>query len=108
ADYYADFYASYYSSPAFRTNMQNALPSATTETVAYPADSVIASLMVDARGLTLLKEFEGLRLEPYHDVGGKLTIGYGHLIKPGEFYTAISEQEAEALLREDLKVAEAF
>jgi lysozyme len=46
-------------------------------------------------------------LEPYKDVGGKLTIGYGHLIRPGEYFTQVTEKEAEALLLKDVAVAEA-
>lgn len=108
ADYYADFYAKYYSSPEFHESIVNALPSATSENVSYPAQSVNAQLSINHHGLALLKEYEGLRLEPYYDVGGKLTIGYGHLIKPGEFYTRLTEAQAQALLLQDIKVAEAY
>ena len=34
--------------------------------------------------VTLLREFEGLRLAPYRDTGGLWHIGYGHLIVAGE------------------------
>ena len=59
-------------------------------------------------GINLIREFEGYASEPYDDVGGKLTWGYGHLCKRGE--TApdqISEAEATALLCTDLETAEA-
>ncbi|MCH2546229.1 MAG: lysozyme [Alphaproteobacteria bacterium] len=68
----------------------------------------MAKREINSAGLELIKSFEGLRLEPYEDAGGKLTIGYGHLIKPGEYFTAITEEEAHALLREDVRVAEAY
>ncbi len=59
-------------------------------------------------GIRLIQEFEGLATEAYDDVGGKATIGYGHLIKRGEtFPKRISEAEATALLCTDLEVAEA-
>lgn len=108
ASFYADFYAEYYSSPAYRAYLQNALPVATAETISFPPDSKVAGLHINDSGLNLIKEFEGLRLEPYKDVGGKLTIGYGHLVRPGEYYGMISEAEAAKLLREDIKVAEAY
>lgn len=60
-----------------------------------------------AQGIALVKEFEGLKLKSYKDVVGKWTIGYGHLILPGEvFTTPITEKQAEDILRKDLKVAE--
>jgi GH24 family phage-related lysozyme (muramidase) len=60
-----------------------------------------------AGGLALIKSFEGLRLEKYKDAVGKWTIGYGHLILPDEkFPHAITEAEAEALLRTDLLMTE--
>lgn len=34
--------------------------------------------MINAAGVTLLKEFEGCKLEAYQDVAGVWTIGYGH------------------------------
>ncbi len=60
------------------------------------------------RGLALIKEFEGLSTECYADVGGKATIGYGHLCKADEtFPKRITEGEATALLCTDLEFAEA-
>lgn len=56
--------------------------------------------------IEMIKEFEGFRARPYYDAAGKLTIGYGHLIKDGENFTEISKEEAETLLRADLVVAE--
>ena len=35
-------------------------------------------------GLELLKKLEGFRAKPYADSGGKMTVGYGHLIVPGD------------------------
>ncbi len=57
-------------------------------------------------GITLIKGFEGFRGDVYDDVGGKKTIGYGHLLKNGENYTSIDEKTAEALLKLDLADAE--
>ncbi|MEL6237024.1 MAG: lysozyme [Pseudomonadota bacterium] len=58
---------------------------------------------VGLNGLALIKESEGLRLSTYLDAVGKSTIGYGHLIRPGEMFNGpISLQQAESLLRNDL------
>lgn len=43
---------------------------------------------------------------PYKDQGGLWTIGYGHLLKPGEWWDRIDEAQAMRLLAEDLNVAE--
>ncbi len=63
-------------------------------------------MRISERGINLIKSFEGLELEAYQDIAGVWTIGYGHTgpdVKPG---MRISEREAEALLRKDLKPRE--
>lgn len=57
-------------------------------------------------GVDLIKREEGLRLVPYQDAAGRWTIGYGHLIKPGESFTRITPAQAEAILRWDVADAE--
>ncbi|HFZ8416056.1 TPA: lysozyme [Salmonella enterica subsp. enterica serovar Aberdeen] len=58
-------------------------------------------------GLKLIKTSEGLSLRIYHDPVGLKTIGYGHLIKSDEdFGHGIKIEEAENLLKKDLKQAE--
>lgn len=54
-----------------------------------------------------IKEFEGVRLTAYKDSAGVLTIGVGHTggVKAGQ---KITMEEAESLLRSDLKVAENY
>ena len=59
------------------------------------------------RCIALLKEFEGLATEAYDDVGGKPTIGYGHLCRKGESFTTLDEAEATRILCVDLEEAEA-
>ena len=56
---------------------------------------------ISAKGLDLIKSFEGLRLEAYQDSVGVWTIGYGTTrgVQPG---MRITEAEAEELLREDV------
>ena len=53
--------------------------------------------------LSWIKEHEGLRLKPYRDTIGKLTIGYGRNLED----IGLSLEEAEALLRNDLSRCEA-
>lgn len=66
-----------------------------------------------AKGETLLKDIEKLRLKPYDDQTGKditgwvegATIGYGHLISSKEwklYKDGITEEQAEQLFEDDL------
>lgn len=57
-------------------------------------------------GIMLIKMFEGFSARPYDDVVGKKTIGYGHLIKDGESFTSMTDEEATILLASDLSHAE--
>ena len=79
-----------------------------------PANAKPASeLAMSDSALTLLKGIETLRLKPYDDQTGKeitewtqgATIGYGHLIKKGEWETykdGITEADADKLFSSDL------
>lgn len=51
-------------------------------------------------GFYFIKAAEGLRLKAYKDIGGKSTIGYGHLNKEG--LKEITQEKAEELLRKDV------
>ena len=57
-------------------------------------------------GLTIIKEFEDFKSEPYTCPAGKLTIGYGHVILKGEQFEKITEAHADTILANDVKVAE--
>lgn len=48
---------------------------------------------------------EGLRLEVYRDSLGNATVGFGHLVKPGERFDKITPHEAIELLRRDYQTA---
>lgn len=61
---------------------------------------------ISQQGIEALKFFEGLRLTVYKDSAGLDTVGYGHLVKPGESFTTITEAEAEQLLKADISYAE--
>ncbi len=57
-------------------------------------------------GMALITHFEGVKLTKYDDVIGLPTIGVGHLIRAGEYYTTITLEKAMELLKEDLKASE--
>lgn len=62
---------------------------------------------VNQAGIDLIKSFEGLRTRSYRDPVGILTIGYGSTgphVMPG---MSITEEQAEALLRQDVARFEA-
>lgn len=64
---------------------------------------------ITQNGLNLIKRFEGFEPEIYLDAAGLPTIGYGHLLLPGEdemFRNGISEAAGEALLIKDVLLAE--
>jgi lysozyme len=64
-------------------------------------------MKINAAGLELIKNFEGLSLSPYKDAAGLWTIGYGHLIRDHEFFRPlITQPEADELLIRDLAAAE--
>ncbi|MCQ2309120.1 MAG: lysozyme [Bacteroidales bacterium] len=58
------------------------------------------------RGMEMIKDFEGLRLEAYRCAAGVWTIGYGHTrgVAPGD---VITKAEAEKMLASDLLIPEA-
>lgn len=82
--------------------------------VATSAQTPLAqNLVLSARGRSLLKRLEGVRLRPYDDQTGLAitqwvagaTIGVGHLIDQGEwsrFSSGITQQAAESLLAQDV------
>jgi len=57
----------------------------------------------NANGIALIKRFEGLRLKAYLCPAGVWTIGYGHTGPDVKKGMTITEDEAERLLREDLR-----
>jgi lysozyme len=81
------------------------LIAATSKTVQTAAGKTLTSFFDSLRAL--LQRLEGLRLDVYQDQAGKWSVGYGHLIKPGEPYfpygsvRTITAAEADALLDSD-------
>lgn len=62
---------------------------------------------INAAGLAIIKEFEGLRLRAYLCPAGVWTIGWGHTGPDVHSGLVISEAKAEVLLRGDLDQFEA-
>lgn len=62
-------------------------------------------MKINARGLEIIKYFEGCRLSAYKCPAGVPTIGYGHTrgVKIGD---VITQEQADEYLQEDLKVFE--
>ena len=58
-------------------------------------------MKISLEGLSLIKKFEGCRLEAYYCSGGVLTIGYGHTggVKETD---VITQEEADKLLKCDV------
>lgn len=59
------------------------------------------NMRASSQAYTMLRQFEGLRLKAYGDIGGTQTIGYGHTrnVRPGQ---VITQPTAEQYLREDV------
>lgn len=62
---------------------------------------------ITQNGLDLIKRFEGFSRTVYFCPAGYPTIGYGHVVKDNEDFSAgIDEAQAEELLRQDAQIAE--
>ena len=71
------------------------------------ASECFKDCVTSAEGVELIQFFEGFNPFIYKDVGGLNTIGYGHLIVPGEkFVEPLLGDAATDLLRADLKRTE--
>lgn len=57
----------------------------------------------DAR--LLVSRCEAFVSKPYVCAAGWLTVGYGHVVKPGEAFEDVTEAEGMALLESDLDIA---
>lgn len=61
---------------------------------------------MNQHALALIKRFEGCRLTAYKDVGGVLTIGWGHTGKDVLIGSKITQAQANTQLHIDLKKTE--
>jgi len=60
-------------------------------------------MKLSEKGRALLIKLEGKRNHVYEDVAGLKTIGVGHLLKPGETFTELTDDEVDALLIKDVE-----
>lgn len=64
-------------------------------------------MKLNAAGIKLIQDFEGLMLEAYRCSAGVLTIGYGHTSAAGEPFVTpdmkITQAEADAIFRRDVQ-----
>jgi len=63
-------------------------------------------MTISSLGIKFLKREEGFRATPYKDGNGFGTIGFGHKIRKGEVFGAISSVEATSLMLKDIAEAE--
>jgi lysozyme len=63
-------------------------------------------MRLSQQGLEFIKQWEKFVDHPYDDGAGYLTIGYGHLIKPGEKFGRITHQQALEILARDVAIYE--
>lgn len=68
-----------------------------THKIMRPDATIITQQLID-----IIAGFEGFSPLPYRDAGGLWTIGYGHLIRKGEVWESLAEDEARELLRHDV------
>jgi lysozyme len=74
---------------------------------AAPPTTCVHDCAVSPAGYEMTRTFEGFMPFAYADVGGKQTIGFGHLIKPGEtFAQPLLPADADAMLHRDMRSAE--
>ena len=65
------------------------------------------NMNISEEGISLIKNYEGCKLEAYQDSVGVWTIGYGHTkdVKDGD---KINQDEAEHLLQEEMPEYEGY
>ncbi|MGA4722206.1 glycoside hydrolase family protein [Fictibacillus nanhaiensis] len=68
-----------------------------------PPTSIPGDMRPSNSLVTFVAEYEGYSATPYRGADYKnLTIGYGHVIQPGENYTSLTKQQAWDLLKQDI------
>ncbi len=57
---------------------------------------------ITSEGIALVKKFEGFVPTPSPDPVGIRTVGYGHVVIPGETFSELTDEDATELLLKDL------
>ena len=60
-----------------------------------------SKLKLSLEGAAFIARFEGFSPKIYTCPAGKPTIGFGHVIQPGEYFEAVSRDQAMVLLQRD-------
>lgn len=60
--------------------------------------------MITSKGVNFIAQFEGFKETPYLCPSGCPTIGFGHVIRKGEFFDKITKEEGLILLKKDLQI----
>jgi lysozyme len=102
ASYYAGYFADYYTSDAYEEMLEGFFDFE----MGWIGEGTNGSKHLSFEGYQWLKAFEGVRLTPYFDAGGKMTVGYGHLMRRGELHGSLTMAQAEELLKQDVAIAE--
>lgn len=58
-------------------------------------------------GVQFIADHEGWVPHIYLDIAGIATIGYGHVVRPGQQFTSLTQDQGLQLLAQDLSIAEA-
>lgn len=61
-----------------------------------------ANMQLSEKGLAFIANWEGCVLCAYNDCVGIKTIGYGHVVRPGEHFDRLTKDEALELLHKDV------
>ncbi len=61
----------------------------------------MTTLTLSVAGAVFIAGFEGFRQQSYVCPAGKLSIGYGHVIQPGEQFASLTPTAALSLLQQD-------
>lgn len=70
------------------------------------ANAVDLNMKVSPRGTSFVAQYESFSAKPYKEPNGSFSVGYGHQIKPGENLPSVTREQAETLLKNDLRIAE--
>lgn len=61
----------------------------------------MTALNLTLEGAAFIIRFELFKPTPYRCLAGKLTIGYGHVIRPDEYFEVVTKEQAMILLQKD-------